>query len=87
MIWKRHVLKPTVAVRATGSLWSSELGQRQRNCDPTHHILMTLGERTLMMRLEEVGDPMIGCAMAYAGVMLSGPLRDADLVHCYSNIA
>ena len=48
---------------------------------------MTLGERALMMRLEEMGDPMIGCAMAYAGIMLSDTLRDADLVHCYSNIA
>lgn len=87
MIWERRVLEPTVAVQPTGSLWCAKFGPFQRNADPTHHMLMTLGEIALMFRLTEIGDPMVGCAMAYAGVMLSDTLKDADLTAGYRNLA
>lgn len=87
MIWKRRMLKPTVATQPTGSLWCVKLGPFQRNVDPTHHMLITLGEIALMFSLTEIGDPMIGCATAYAGVMFSDTLKDADLTGNYRNLA
>lgn len=83
MIWKRRVLEPTVAVQPTGSLWCVKFGPFQRNVDPTHHILMTLGEIALMLRLDEVGDPMVGCALQYVGVTID-LLRTATLADSYT---